>query len=133
MHTPVLKMCYPHRFPFLRKTPPLFYHYHSLLELQKHRLWQLLSYLLPIHLDLTECTIYIHSLHYPESCPSLSSPSPSLEPYPTNTQPLTPENLNLIQRILELIYPNFTTALCHTSLKGQPPLPKLSSYPEHRQ
>ena len=64
---------------------------------------------------------------------SFSSPSPSLELYPTMTQTLILENLNLIQRILELTYLNFITALCHTSLIGQPPLSKLFPYPEHRQ
>ena len=61
-------MYHPQRVPFLRKTPPLFYHYHSILEHQKHRLCQHLSYLLSIHLDLPECAIYIHFRRYPESC-----------------------------------------------------------------
>ena len=78
-------MCYPH-------IPPLFYHYHYLLELQKHRLWGLLSYLI-----------------------SLSSSSPSLGPYPTTTKTLTLENLNLIQRILELTHSRSITAFYHTS------------------
>ena len=63
-------MCYPHTIPFLRKIPPLFYPYHSLVELQKHQLCQFMSYLQSIRLDLPECTTYIHSLHYPASTTS---------------------------------------------------------------
>ena len=47
----------------------------------------------------------------------LSSPSPSERLYPTTTQTLTLENLNLIQRILELTHPKSITALCYTLLK----------------
>ena len=46
---------------------------------------------------------------------SLSSPSPSLGPYLATTQTLTLENLNLIQRILELTYPKSITPLYYTS------------------
>ena len=53
--------CYPYTVLFLHRTPPIFYHYHSLLELQKHQLCRLSSYLLSIHLDLIEFTHYIHS------------------------------------------------------------------------
>ena len=119
-----LNICYLHRVPFLRRTPPIFYHYHSLLELKKHRLCPVLSCLLSIYLDLTECTIYIHSRRYPESCPSesLSSPSPSLGPYLTTTQTLTFENLNLIQRILELTPPNCTSGCTTHHSTRRPPI-----------
>ena len=60
-------MYYLPTFTFQHRTPPLFYHYHSLLELQKHHLCPLSSYLLSIHLDLPECIVYIHSLLFPES------------------------------------------------------------------
>ena len=43
---------------------------------------------------------------------SLSLLSPSLRPYPTTTQTLTFENLNLIHRILELTHQTSITALC---------------------
>ena len=76
MKTSVLKMCYPHTVPFLCRTPPLFYHYHSLLELQKHQLCWLRSYLLSIHLDLPKCTIYIHSLHYHVTVHVIPEPIP---------------------------------------------------------
>ena len=78
----------PTHSPFLLKTPSLFYHYHSFLELQKHQLCQLLPYLLSLHLDLPECTIYIHSSRYPESCPCHSiSFIVALPHYHTNFNP----------------------------------------------
>ena len=51
----VLKICYLNTVPFLSKSPPLFCPYHSLLELQKHQLYQLLSCLLSICLELPIC------------------------------------------------------------------------------
>ena len=59
--------CYLHTIPFPHRTPQLFYHYHSLLELQMHQLCRLSPYLQSIHFNLPECIIYIHYLLYPES------------------------------------------------------------------
>ena len=122
-------MCYPHIFSFLSKAPPLFCYYHSLLEHQKHRLGHPLFYLIFIRLYLPECSICIHSLHYRESCPCCSSPYPLLGPYPTTSQTLTAENLNLIQKIVELTQPKSTTHCATHRSTGWPPLPKLFPSP----
>ena len=86
-----------------------------------HLLYRLSFYLLSIHLHLPECIVYIYSILYPESCPCLSRICPFLQhlgPYPTTTQTLTLEKLNLIQRILSLY--------CATHrLTGWPHLPYL--------
>ena len=116
----VQSMCCPHTAPFQHRTPPLFSHFCSPGT--------------PKNTSYTDSTLF--SIHLLRSCKthnlyqfptlsivlsmsfqnlSLSSSFPSLGLYPTITQKLTLENLNLIHRILELTHLKSITALCHTS------------------
>ena len=86
----LFKIAFLYIFTFLCKTLPLFCHYHSLLELQKHHLYHLLSYLLSICLDFPECITYIHSFCYSDSCPFHSRTISFIEAIPhhhTNFNP----------------------------------------------
>ena len=109
----MFEVCYPHIASFQHRTTPLFSHFHSLLELQKHQLYRLSPYLQSIHSGLPAPNLYPFpslSIVLSESFQnvSLSSSIPSLRPYPITTQ-------TLIHRILELTHPKSITALCHIS------------------
>ena len=123
-------LCYSHTVPFQRRTPPLFSHFCSLLELEKNQLYRLSPH--PFRSPSA------HNLHpFPTLSIvlsmsfqnfSLSSPIPSLGPYPTTTQSLPLENLTLMRRILDLTRPK---SIRHSI--GWPHLPYLFPSPEHWQ
>ena len=122
----LFKFWHPQTAPFQHRTSPLFFHYIIVL------LWNSKSTSYSVIPALTQSPIHpfrSSSTHNPHTFPTLStilsklfhnisltSPFPSMEPYPTTTtQTLTLENMNLIYRIVELTHPKFIKVLFHTS------------------